>query len=304
MKNLLILTAPPASGKTYWIKSFGAAIQENVLIISPLRALVDECSQNFPKNLTFMTPEEWWIKKEKFPIVIFDEFHLHHHWGNTFRPLMWEVYFAIYESSQLTILLTATFSEKIKEEVSDFIPQYDEVLWCDLGNMRLKHDPFRYLKISNKSFMENLIFNLPRNLGVSLIFCQYRNEVHEMSQRLSKAGFIVWECVGGEAKEMRAKVQSGVIPDFIVSTTVLSHGVNLPNIGRVFFLYQICDSDFWIQMVARGGRSGQKYEVFALENPEGIKHSWWINFLAIQWLSLKMVWYSIPRQFQSCFLKA
>lgn len=303
-KNLLILTAPPASGKTFWIKSFGETLSEDILIISPLRALADECHSSWPKNLKVMTPEEWSIKKEKFKIVIFDEFHLYHHWGNTFRPLMWEVYFELYEYASLTILLTATFSKNIKAEVEDFIPQYHQVIWCDLGNMRLKYNPSNYYKIPHRKMMEDLIFNLPRPEGVTLVFCQYRHEVHALANRLRSNDLTVWDCVGGEAKEMRIKMASGLIPDFIMATTVLSHGVNLPTIKRVHFLYAVKDADFWIQMVARGGRRGEEYQVFGMENPEGIKFSKWNNLLAIQWLSLKMFWYSIPRQIHSCFLKA
>jgi len=120
---------------------------------------------------------------------------------------------------------------------------------------------------------------------------------------LKAQGQSVWTCVGGEDSLFSLKVQSEKPPKFIVATTVLSHGVNLPNISRIFFLYSVKNLDFWIQMVARGGRRGEKFEVFALENPVGIKWNSLLNSLAIARLSLKMKWKHFSKQIEKWFLK-
>jgi superfamily II DNA or RNA helicase len=86
---------------------------------------------------------------------------------------------------------------------------------------------------------------------------------------------------------MKEKFALTPVPDFIIATTVLGHGVNLPLIKRVFFLYPVKNPDFWLQMVARGGRRGESYSVFALENPIGIRFSRFKNFTTILWLTMK-----------------
>ena len=90
MNNLLIFTAPPASGKTYFIGNFLTHLNQIPLVICPLRALADECCAKWGEDCVVMTPEEWLRKKNRSKIVIFDEFHLYFYWGDSFRHSMWE----------------------------------------------------------------------------------------------------------------------------------------------------------------------------------------------------------------------
>ena len=287
-QDLIILTAPPASGKTYWISSLGLASSSHILVISPLRALADECHEKWGEKITVMTPEEWMIKKVPHEIVIFDEFHLFFYWGDTFRVLMWEAFFLLSQNASMTFLLTATFSREMQKIVEDYTCQFDQIIWIDRGNQQLKNLPTLYVRAYSRKWLESLIELQEVSESVRLIFCQYREEVGFWEKRLAHLGFSVVSCVGGEAREMKHKLAKNPRPDFIVSTTVLSHGVNLPSIKKIFFLYPVNNIDFWIQMVARGGRRGEGYEVFALENPRGIKWNSFTNLLAILLISFKM----------------
>ena len=65
--------------------------------------------------------------------------------------------------------------------------------------------------------------------------------------------------------------------DCIFSTTTLSHGVNLPEIKKVFIDYEVKNFDFWLQMIGRGGRQGSDYQVYSTDEfhttrRERIKH--------------------------------
>ena len=53
--------------------------------------------------------------------------------------------------------------------------------------------------------------------------------------------------------------------DLIVATTAISHGVNLPEIHRIYFAYPFKNRDFWIQMVGRGGRKGECFQVHTMD---------------------------------------
>lgn len=289
IQDLILLTSPPASGKTFWISSLNNAFySERILVISPLRALADECRKNWQDSIDVMTPEEWLGKQIFRKIVIFDEFHLFFYWGDTFRERMWECFLELSQFSEQTYLLTATLSEAMKKEISFFETQFDRIFWVDQGNQRLKTSPSVYLKAPSAKWIKDLIEIQPKNESVKLIFCRYRNEVLDWEKRLRHLGFTTVSCLGGESQFMPAKLEITPFPDFIISTTVLSHGVNLPRIQKIYFLYPVQNIDFWIQMVARGGRRGESYQVFALERPFGLKWNWWTNLLAVSWISLKM----------------
>ena len=301
--KLLIITSPPASGKTYWIRSYGAEIfPRTLLVISPLRALADECKNNFATNTLVMTPEEWMGKKTNCDVVIFDEFHLWFYWGDSFRPRMWEAFYELVQGP-LTILLTATLGIEMQNEIKLMTVHFDSIEWCDYGNRKLRYSPHRYIKAASKKWMLDMITLTRKDRETSLIFCAFRGEVFSLGRELRKQGFVVWTCVGGEAAEFSVKVRTQKAPDFIVSTSVLSHGVNLPVLSKVYLLYALENIDFWIQMVARGGRRGEKFDVIALEKPIGIKWNPLSNFLAIWCLDMKMGLVRTGRQVQAWFLK-
>jgi ATP-dependent DNA helicase RecQ len=266
--DLLLITSPPASGKTYWIRRLSAeADAGQIIFISPLRALADECKLFLNPALLVMTPEEWNAKQVERKIVIFDEFHLFFYWGDTFREKMWECFYQLSLSAHLVVLLTATVSEEMKQSLSAFSCHFETVRWLDFGNRKLKLFPYRYTRAPGRRWLIEQIENEKINQGVRLVFCRYRDEVLDVERRLSHLGFSCISCVGGESKFMQNRLKLNPNPDFIIATTVLSHGVNLPLISKVFFLYETQNIDFWIQMVARGGRGANRYEVFALENP-------------------------------------
>lgn len=274
-QKLILMTSPPATGKTYWIYDFWkTSEQAEILVISPLRALADECKAKWPRHIIVMTPEEWMKEKKHCDVVIIDEFHLLFYWGDTFRPLMWEVFFTISLSAKLVLGLTATLSQEMVTDVRDF-PHFDEKIWIDCGNQKLKFKPKKYLKVSSKKLLLKDIFK-KRN-GTSLIFCKYREEVLELEKKLLQEKYSCVSCIGGEASKMKSKFEKNPSPDFIVSTTVLSHGVNLPEISQIYFLYELNNLDFWIQMVARGGRKGESYDVYSMEKAYFSDWSSWRN---------------------------
>lgn len=302
--ELLVLTAPPASGKTHLISSLIQQFDRPLLVISPLRALANECLTKWGSSCVVMTPEEWIKKGKSSRIIILDEFHLYFYWGDSFRPQMWEAFYEMVQRTELVIFLTATLTNEMREEIKRYNCHFDQITWVDHGNQQLKNKPHHYFKAYSVKWIEKYLLSLSNPTGVNLIFCAYRSEVVKWEKLLKGQGHSVWTCVGGEASLFSLKVQSERPPKFIVATTVLSHGVNLPNISRIFFLYPVKNLDFWIQMVARGGRRGEKFEVFALENPEGIKWNRLLNSLAIARLSLNMKWQHLLKQIEEWFLKA
>ncbi len=301
MCDFLILTSPPASGKTFWIESFAQSYEGSLLVISPLRALADECREMWGNRITVMTPEEWLGKKNFSDVVIMDEFHLLFYWGDTFRHVMWEVFESLSSEAKLVIGLTATLPEDIKERVATFSCHFDSLHWIDMGNQTLRWLPENYFQVSRDLLTRCALF-LPHK-GTSILFCEFRKEVLDWEKCLRDEGYSTWSCRGGEAPLFREKIKNESPPDFIISTSVLSHGVNLPPITRVFLSYSIKNRDFWVQMIARGGRRGEKYEVFALEPPYSLRWSRGKNLFKTGILHLKTFLPLLRHQLQECFLK-
>lgn len=302
-KNLIILISPPASGKTFWIESFSAQVSESVMVISPLRTLADECIEKWQDKIKIFTPEEWLIRPLRSGIAIFDEFHLNYFWGDSFRPKMWEAFYQICHEAHTVVLMTATLTEAMLREIHYFESEFDHMTLADFGNQKLRYQPKNYFKLSSKKMMEDFIFFGKKSGGTSLIFCPFRQEVSSLSKRLEQAGFRVWSCVGGESHLMREKMRQESPPDFIVATTVLSHGVNLPQICDIYFLYPVEDINFWIQMVARGGRRGEDFYVYSLENPFNLEWHPWNNLLAITRARVRIEIKKFLRHASEWFLK-
>jgi ATP-dependent DNA helicase RecQ len=286
-QELIVLTSPPASGKTFWISSLHSALNIPLLVISPLRALADECKTTWGDSIKIVTPEEWMIQKNKNEVVIIDEFHLFFYWGDSFRPLLWEAFYELAINSRLVVLLTATLSKEMKSEIALYHSQFDSIHWCDFGNQKLKFTPDLYLKAPSRKWLLKTMENENANDGTKLVFCKYREEVFGLEKKLTEEGYNCITCVGGQSKMMALKLSQNPCPDFILSTTVLSHGVNLPSIRRIYFLYKVNNLDFWIQMVARGGRKGESFEVFAMEKPYQLKWNWWVNLIQVIFIGLR-----------------
>lgn len=286
LNTAMILTAPPGWGKTYKLLKAIKCTKQKVIFLFPLRALCDEVYLVALKkkmnvinirafsdyehlkikspNLILCTPELYFEKFfDSSYIYIFDEFHLFTYWGESFREKMLEVYFEITAHSPATIFLTATLSSAIKEKlVNDLTYNYEDIYHLNFGNQILKNNPSHYYfypKCLYKFLEDDIKYS--RKNGVSLIFCQYRFQVNHWCNELDKLGYRTIGCIGGEAALFIEKLSDGREVDFIVATSVVSHGVNLPGLEKLYFLYCVDNLDFYLQMLGRGGRDGKDFEV-------------------------------------------
>lgn len=284
--NALVITAPPGWGKTYKLLEGIALSGKKVIFIFPLRALCDEVHESSVKfgidalnikrrsdlvqlnkkipQLIVSTPELIENYEEHFQdyIFILDEFHLFYYWGDSFRPKMINVFRNIISTQSPIILLTATLKIDLKVRASqDLGNHYCDIYHIDFGNQKLKNSPSNklfYLK-SMKNLMD-LDMKVAKK-GTSLIFCKYRKEVGIRAKELRDSGYKVLSCVGGEASKFVEQLNSTTSIDYIVATSVVSHGVNLPKISHIYFTYEVDNIDFYLQMVGRGGRDGSSFTI-------------------------------------------
>lgn len=205
-------------------------------------------------------------------LFVIDEFHLFYHWGEGFRPLLHDRFLSILNYEFPVLAVTATMEEKVMDGMKKDLSYYQDFwIHLDFGNHQLHRTPtqtlcFHGLKPSfiHKAFWREL--RVKKDSDIFLYFCAYRSQVDELVSRAQRQGFRALGCVGGEVGQFLEELQKseGKI-DCIFSTTTLSHGVNLPEIKKVFIDYEVKNFDFWLQMIGRGGRQGGEYQVYSID---------------------------------------
>ena len=159
--------------------------------------------------------------------------------------------------------LSATFGDSwIKRWQSDFKNSCNKLFLLNLGNQILKNHPTNTYYVPFKNiFMRRFLYEMKKE-GVKLYFCKYRSEVDFWVEYFTLRKVNVLGCKGGEVTEFVRKLKEMPSPRCIFATSALSHGVNLPSLCQIFIGHKVSDLNFWIQMVGRGGRRGEKFELF------------------------------------------
>ncbi len=301
-----LLTAPVAAGKTKLIIDFYQSQQYKMIFVSPLRALanevysklskenknvfltggklpLEECFMNFLQSRKSVLIATMELLNEEFLEACFgqseniffvlDEFHLFYHWGEQFRPILHDRFLAILETQAPVLGITATMSQDLVANLNkDLAYHHDYWFHLDFGNHQLHRAPRRinYFSLSEKARFSRVLWKelrFKRKESVFIVFCSYRSEVEEMVTRSNRLGIPALGCVGGEVELFLSQLDNpSEAVEVIFSTTTLSHGVNLPEIKKVFINYEVKNFDFWLQMVGRGGRQGAEYEVYCFDH--------------------------------------
>jgi len=302
--SFLLLTAPVAWGKTQLVLKLLKLSSIHYLYISPLRALAEEfyqkAQESYPsfmlngvddralwkkfvnnnRGILILTAERfslnYWYdlliaeKKNKKFCIIFDEFHLFYHWGESFRPKLWQCFIDLSQTNFPILALTATVNLELEVFCKKLLPiGIESAFFLNIGNHQLLYPPrkkYFFPKWSSGLFFKLLNAKLIlKKEGTILCFCKYRRQVDQIYKIYKNKGFEVLSCKGGEVLPFIVNLSENPRPDLIVATSTLSHGVNLPPITAIFFAYAENDQDFWTQMVGRGGRRGESYDLYLLD---------------------------------------
>lgn len=294
------LIAPPAWGKTRLFHSWLTEKPGAYIYVSPLRALADEvlgslptevwgrrpqmgrdttCWQEWLKvqscKVMVVTPEmvasfDWEGLAQAYPdtVVVWDEVHLVKMWGESFREPMLEAWWGFCASGLAGVGMTATTDESMHAFLrSSLEGVYDNILSGDAGNFKFQTAPSAWLW-GPLPWLEKLLEPDENDTRPALIFCAHRHEVDQRVAELSARGLRAIGCKGGETPQFRKRLQTEKDWDFIVSTSCLSHGVNLPSLRQVIFLYPEKNPTLFHQMSTRGGRRGESFQVAC---PLGVK---------------------------------
>lgn len=304
--SFVLFLAPPAWGKTRMIEELWREGERGIIFVSPLRALALEVHERFKKNkevfylegqgewreiqkdyarakkpFLVTTPEclheEFYAYLESLeekPLVVVDELHLFYIWGESFRPQLFESLMSLALTKCPLLGLSATMSsELITQWKFDFSLSVDHLFLLNLGNQTLLYPPelkHFYFSFFPQMFRRRFIYELLQNENETfLYFCSRRNEVDQWLDFCARRGILALGCKGGEVQGFIQALKMYPSPRVIFSTSALSHGVNLPPLSKVFIGEALGRKDFWLQMAGRGGRKGERYELFSFDEFEG-----------------------------------
>lgn len=284
-----LFTAPMAWGKTRVIWSL---LEEHpkIIFFCPLRSIVNELKNRehvyllegenkevalksfltTNKGILVSTVESFpWKEIENVienynPLFVLDELHLFFIWGREFRVHLIDLYRLLILKKSRVLGLTATFPEEMIEELKEDLFRNDMKFYqVDLGNFRLKFEPQKQKELTYEVLKKLLYlkgkFTWKKR---TLVFVKTRKEAYELFMELRSKGIPTNYCVGGEVIEFEKREENET--KVIVSTSVLSHGVNIKNISNIFILYRP-DESFLAQMIGRGGRFGEKFNTYLLK---------------------------------------
>lgn len=275
---LTILMAPPGWGKTSLLFDLMKADQRKLLFLSPLKALsieFKERSQGLEKQVVFVGTFEAlsknliseMMKEPSQYYLVMDEFHLILKWGWSFRPFLLERFFELANLGIPILGLSATINDEVKHFCEEGLKfHFQKLYWIDLGNLSLRKYPKKTFLLENKNQAYLLLLQqIKRVHDPILCFVEFRHEVDFYCQSLKERGVRVIGCKGGESHLFYEQMEKCPNPQVIMATSVLGHGVNLPSLKTVFFFYQVCEFDLWLQMVGRGARDGEDYIVYTFD---------------------------------------
>lgn len=289
-KSMTLFMAAMGWGKTRSVWSL-AEMGEKIVFVSPLRSIVEE--QKSRELVYFFTQErskkevlDEFIKTKKGAILlvtpeslnsslkeilfsnellfVLDEFHLFYEWGNTFRENLMDFYIDILCANKRLLALSASMEEELIETIKDEVLAMGYSIYIiDVGNFKFKFNPKHMFEMRQMPLTILMWFCiLLYTRGRILIFLDTRRNVFEFSEKLRQLGIASSYCVGGEVSsfvERENRVKNRVI----ISTSALSHGVNLRDIRKVFIMYQPKKSVHF-QMLGRGGRFGEGFSAYTL----------------------------------------
>jgi ATP-dependent RNA helicase DeaD len=172
-----------------------------------------------------------------------------------------------------TILFSATMPREILDLTTKYQqdPIFIKALHKELTVPNIEQ---YYLEVSESSkpdVLSRLIDTY--NLKLSLVFCNTKKRVDELTSHLQSRGYMVEALHGDMVQSQRDKVMSkfrkGAI-DILIATDVAARGIDVDDIEAVFNYDIPSDEEYYVHRIGRTGRIGKAGKAFTLVSGRGL----------------------------------
>ncbi|HHX62162.1 MAG TPA: DEAD/DEAH box helicase [Epulopiscium sp.] len=172
--------------------------------------------------------------------------------------------------SRKTMLFSATLPEDIKRLADQYMknPTYIEIKGTGLTTENIQHVRYETTEKNKMELLEDI--TIIENPDTCIIFCNTREKVDQIEQKLARKGYTCEKIHGGMEQEDRTKVMESFKKGYfryLIATDVAARGIDVDNITHIIN-YDIPEEiESYVHRTGRTGRAGKKGSAITFVTP-------------------------------------
>lgn len=206
----------------------------------------------------------------KIEMIAVDEAHCISQWGHDFRPAYMKINQLRNLFPKATLLaLTATAPPRIKQEIISSLNLKDVTVF----ERSLKRENLTYSVIRTENYLEDLVYELNKNRGSSIIFTKTRAQTYKISQFLKQRDFdaeFFHAKLPPDEKNKKQKQWTDSSTQIMVSTNAFGMGIDKPDVRSVIHLDLPPSIEAYVQEAGRAGRDNKPSNCTLFLQPDAI----------------------------------